>query len=48
MRLYDIAQEYTQLLRMVDDGELTAEMVADTLESINIVSILNFGIYKPD
>lgn len=35
MRLYDIAQEYIQLLRMVDDGELTAEMVADTLESIN-------------
>lgn len=35
MRLYDIAQEYIQLLRMVDDGELTVEMVADTLESIN-------------
>ena len=35
MRLYDIAQEYTKLLRMVDDGELTAEMVADTLESIS-------------
>ena len=35
MRLYDISQEYIQLLQMVDDGELTAEMVADTLESIN-------------
>ena len=35
MRLYDIAQEYNQLLRLVDDGELTAEMVKDTLESIS-------------
>lgn len=35
MRLYDIAQEYNQLLQLVDAGELTAEMVADTLESIN-------------
>jgi len=35
MRLYDIAQEYLQLLQLVDAGELTAEMVADTLESIN-------------
>ena len=35
MRLYDIAQEYNQLLQLVDNGELTAEMVADTLESIN-------------
>lgn len=34
MRLYDIAQEYAQLLQMVDVGQLTQEMVADTLESI--------------
>ncbi len=35
MRLYDIAQEYNQLLQLVDAGELTPEMVKDTLESIN-------------
>ncbi len=35
MKLYDIAQEYNQLLHLVDAGELTAEMVKDTLESIN-------------
>lgn len=35
MKLYDIAQEYNQLLQLVDGGELTAEMVKDTLESIN-------------
>ncbi len=34
MRLYDIAQEYNQLLQMVDAGELTAEDIKDTLESI--------------
>jgi len=35
MKLYDIAQEYKQILDMVDAGDLTAEMVSDTLESIN-------------
>lgn len=35
MRLYDIAREYLQVLQLVDAGELTEEMVKDTLESIN-------------
>jgi septal ring factor EnvC (AmiA/AmiB activator) len=34
MRLYDIAAEYEQLLKMVEREELTEEMIADTLESI--------------
>jgi hypothetical protein len=34
MKLYDIAQEYNEILRLVDAGELTQEMIADTLESI--------------
>lgn len=35
MRLYDIAQEYLQILQLVECGELTAEAVKDTLEAIN-------------
>lgn len=35
MRLFDIAQEYVQLLQLVDAGELSADDVKDTLESIN-------------
>lgn len=35
MRLYDIAQEYNQLLQMVDAGELSADDIKDTLESIS-------------
>lgn len=53
MRLYDIAAEYEQLLKMVEREELTEEMISDTLESIeaefnakalncmNVVSELN-------
>lgn len=35
MKLYEIADEYNQLLQLVDAGELTAEMIKDTLESID-------------
>jgi len=34
MKLYEIASEYNQLLQMVDDGELTAEDIKDTLEAV--------------
>jgi len=34
MRLYDIASEFKHVQQLVDDGELTAEMVADTLDAI--------------
>ena len=35
MRLYDIASEFKHVQQLVDDGELTAEMVADTLDAIS-------------
>lgn len=35
MKLYEIKDEYQGLLQMVDDGELTAEDIADTLEAID-------------
>jgi hypothetical protein len=35
MRLYEISQEYTQLLQLVEDGELTHDMIADTLTAID-------------
>lgn len=35
MKLYDIAQEYNKLLHLVNDGELTADMVKDTIEAIH-------------
>lgn len=35
MKLYEISEEYRELLRLVDDGELSAEDIADTVEAID-------------
>ena len=34
MKLYEIANEYVQILQLVEAGELTQDQIADTLESI--------------
>jgi len=35
MKLYEIANEYRELLAMVEDGELSADDIADTLEAMD-------------
>ena len=35
MKLYEIANEYNQLLQLVESGELTADDIKDTLEAMD-------------
>lgn len=34
MKLYEISNEYRELLNLVDDGELTSDQIADTIDAI--------------